>query len=87
MVGGDSRIQELQNSGTSEIQHHKIPEFKNSEVPKLLLQIHDELIIEAPEAMAEQVAQRCKKIMENIVYLSIPLTVTAEIGDNWGAVH
>ncbi len=49
----------------------------------LLLQVHDELIIECTEAKAEAVAALVKKNMEGAVALSIPLTVDVSIGKNW----
>lgn len=59
----------------------------NDKNARLLLQIHDELIIEAPEENAEEIAKRCKKIMENIAFLTVPLVAEANIGNNWGEVH
>lgn len=54
---------------------------------KLLLQVHDELVLEVPAGDAEKVANRVKSIMQNAFSLSIPLTVEAGIGDDWGAIH
>ena len=54
---------------------------------RLLLQVHDELIIEAPVAIAPQIAEEVKRAMEQVVSLSVPLTVEAGIGSNWGAAH
>jgi DNA polymerase-1 len=54
---------------------------------RMLLQVHDELIIEAPENEAEKVAAMLKKIMEGAVSLSIPITVDVGIGDNWREIH
>jgi len=54
---------------------------------KMLLQVHDELIIEAREQDADLVAAKVKNIMENSVKLSIPLTVDVNVGDNWNEVH
>ena len=54
---------------------------------KLLLQVHDELVLEAPESEAQEVAQRVKSIMENAASLSIPLTVEVGTGQNWGKIH
>ncbi len=50
---------------------------------KLILQVHDELIIEAAEEQAEQAALILKEEMENAVSLPIPLTVDLSIGDRW----
>jgi len=54
---------------------------------KLLLQVHDELIIEAPEQAAPEIATLVKRTMEQVATLSVPLTVEAGIGPNWGAAH
>lgn len=50
---------------------------------RLILQIHDELIIEAKKDEVEEVNILLREIMENSIKLSIPLTVDLEIGDNW----
>ena len=49
----------------------------------LLLQVHDELIIECPEDKAEATAALVKKTMEHAVTLSVPLTVDVSIGKTW----
>ena len=54
---------------------------------RLLLQVHDELIIEAPEAQASEIAQQVKRAMEQVAALSIPLTVDVGVGAHWGAIH
>lgn len=54
---------------------------------KLLLQVHDELLLEAPEAQAEKAAALVKVEMERAAHLSIPLTVEVNLGDNWGSIH
>lgn len=53
----------------------------------ILLQVHDELVLEAPESEAEAVAKIIKKEMENAVNLAIPFTVDVNIGNNWREVH
>ena len=50
---------------------------------KLIMQVHDELIIEAPEKDAERVAELLKNIMENACELSVPLTVEVACGKTW----
>lgn len=54
---------------------------------KLLLQVHDELVLEAPAALAEKAAKRVASLMQNAACLTVPLTVEAGIGDNWGEIH
>jgi DNA polymerase-1 len=54
---------------------------------KILLQVHDELVVEAPSSEAEKVAQLVKNIMQNAVNISVPATVDIGIGDNWNEIH
>lgn len=51
---------------------------------KMLLQVHDELVFEVPEADVKKVAEFVKDKMENIYKLRAPITVEVEVGDNWG---
>lgn len=50
---------------------------------KLVLQIHDELIVEADESEVDEVKRLLKDCMENAVELSVPLTVDVGEGKNW----
>jgi len=50
----------------------------------ILLQIHDSLIVECSEDVAEDIAQIMKITMENVIKLPIKLTVDTTIGKNWG---
>ena len=50
---------------------------------KLLLQVHDELIVEAPEEIAPQVAQIVSSTMEKIAMLEVPLMAEAKWGKSW----
>ena len=50
---------------------------------RLVLQVHDELIVECPEAEAEAVAKLLEEEMERVVTLSVPLTAEAHWGRNW----
>ena len=50
---------------------------------KLLLQVHDELVVEAPAGEAEAVARLVTERMERAAELSVPLVATVGIGDNW----
>ena len=57
----------------------KAGEYKS----KLILQVHDELIIDAPSDEVEKVMDLLKNCMEKAVELSVPLTVDVSSGDNW----
>ncbi len=50
---------------------------------ELLLQVHDELIVECPEAIAPQVAELISREMEGVASLSVPLTAEAKFGKSW----
>ncbi len=52
----------------------------------LLLQVHDELIFEVDEPIAEEFAQSLKKMMEGVYRLKVPLKVSTDIGDTWGEI-
>lgn len=53
---------------------------------KMILQIHDEIILEVKEALADEVAKKVKEIMESVYKLKIPLVANVKIGDNWGEI-
>ncbi len=50
---------------------------------RLILQVHDELIVEAPAYEMMQVAMILQEEMENAVHLSVPLTAEAAMGETW----
>ena len=50
---------------------------------KLLLQVHDELIVECPEAQAAEVAALVSREMEGVAQLKVPLTAEAKFGKSW----
>ena len=54
---------------------------------KMLLQVHDELIVEAPEKNADKVGEAVRNLMEHAVRLSVPLKVSVESAPNWGDMH
>jgi len=54
---------------------------------KLIMQVHDELIVEAHIDCAEQAMEILQTEMENAVELSVPLTVEAAMGRNWFEAH
>ena len=50
---------------------------------KLVLQVHDELIVECPEQIAADVAALVSSQMESVAQLNVPLTAEAKIGKSW----
>ncbi|MBR5974651.1 MAG: DNA polymerase I [Clostridiales bacterium] len=53
----------------------------------LILQVHDELIVEAREDIAKQAAKILQDTMENVVKLDVPLLAEASIGRTWAEAH
>ncbi len=53
----------------------------------LLLQVHDELDLSVPESEIASVSQMLTDVMENIVDLSVPLSVDVSYGPNWAKAH
>ncbi|MBD5133872.1 MAG: DNA polymerase I [Clostridiales bacterium] len=54
---------------------------------RLVLQVHDELIVECPEGEAEQVKALLQKEMEGVAALSVPLVADAKSGRTWAETH
>src|SRR5258708_12154651 len=58
---------------------------------KLLLQVHDELVLEVKDAQAKQVCDVAKSVMEKAtlpaIQLRVPLVVDARSGKNWDEAH
>jgi DNA polymerase-1 len=54
---------------------------------KMLLQVHDELVFECREDLAEEVAPWIKETMESAVELKVPVDVEVEVGKNWGGLQ
>jgi DNA polymerase-1 len=50
---------------------------------RLLLQVHDELIAEAPEAEVTTAARLLREVMSGVYKLNVPLSVNLEAGPNW----
>lgn len=54
---------------------------------RLILQVHDELLFEAPDAEASEAATLVQKVMQGAAEISVPLVVETGVGKNWGAAH
>lgn len=50
---------------------------------RLILQVHDELIIEATRDEVDEIKDMLKDLMENAIKLKVPITVDLEVGDSW----
>ena len=53
----------------------------------MLLQVHDELVLEVPDEELQPTAKVVQKVMENALTLSIPLSTEARSGVNWGSMQ
>ncbi|WP_339074785.1 DNA polymerase I [Teredinibacter turnerae] len=54
---------------------------------RIIMQVHDELVLEVAAADAEAISAKLCDIMSSAVVLSVPLLVEAGIGDNWDQAH
>jgi DNA polymerase-1 len=54
---------------------------------RLLLQVHDELILESPPDEVDAVSQILRDEMSAAMSLTVPLVVSVESGTSWGALH
>jgi len=64
------------------IKIHRLLQERGLEA-RLLLQVHDELVLEAPDAEVEEVTRLTKESMENAMELSVPIVVSVGVGPNW----
>ena len=85
----------IQGSAADLIKFAMLAVFNDKELrrlkARLLLQIHDELIVEVPEANAQAAAERLSALMVDTaawgIELAVPLVADAGIGRNWGEAH
>lgn len=54
---------------------------------KMLLQVHDELVFEVDEAIADELAPKLAKVMQSVIEISVPLVVEVGKGKNWDEAH
>ncbi len=62
---------------------HKLISEKSEQIT-MLLQVHDELVFEVREGKEQEWADKIRPLMEEAIKLSVPVTVEAKSGDNWG---
>ena len=60
---------------------------KSSRKSRLVLQVHDELVLEAPDDELIEVRTHLPRLMGNVATLKVPLVVEVGIGPNWEAAH
>ncbi len=60
---------------------------KNNLTASLIMQVHDELVVEAPVKEKEEVMALVKREMEEVIKLKVPLKVEIAVGKNWDEAH
>ena len=60
---------------------------KNKLKTLLIMQVHDELVLEVPEAELEAVKAGVRRLMESVASLEVPLIADVGVGDNWDQAH
>ena len=74
----------LQGTAADIIKRAMIRLFDQLKSGKIILQVHDELLVEVEESRVQETAKLMKDVMENAIEISIPLEVEIKISDNWG---
>jgi DNA polymerase-1 len=59
----------------------------NKLAARMVLQVHDEVVLEVPKSELDQVSALTREVMEQAYTLDIPLKVDAEVGENWFEMH
>jgi DNA polymerase-1 len=53
----------------------------------LIMQVHDELVLEVPENELDEVKQKVRELMQDVAKLEVPLIVDVGVGENWDQAH
>ncbi|HYL87742.1 MAG TPA: DNA polymerase, partial [Burkholderiales bacterium] len=54
---------------------------------KLIMQVHDELVLEVPDAEIESTKSKVRELMEAVAKLDVPLVAEVGVGENWDQAH
>jgi DNA polymerase-1 len=54
---------------------------------KLIMQVHDELVLDVPDGELEKVKQKLPELMQNVATLTVPLLAEVGVGSNWEGAH
>jgi len=65
-------------------EHLSSPEYDGA---KIILTIHDELILEIPDDILKETVAHVREIMEKSCCLSVPAAVDVKIGKRWGSME
>ncbi|HMW76698.1 MAG TPA: DNA polymerase, partial [Rhodocyclaceae bacterium] len=60
---------------------------EGSMTTRLVLQVHDELVLEVPDAELAEVRAQLPRLMGQVAQLTVPLVVEVGVGPNWEAAH
>jgi len=60
---------------------------KSKRETKLIMQVHDELVLEVPEQELDEVKGKVRELMQNVAKLEVALIVDVGVGDNWDQAH
>jgi len=66
--------------------HESIKALKHKNNVRLILQVHDELVLEVKKGLGDEVAKMVKEVMENVVKLRVPIDVQVGVGRRWGEI-
>jgi len=87
MIEAEKVVQEFNNAKGSTFENAiTSPRLNLEENARTILQVHDELLFEVKEEIAEIFAQKIKTAMERVIQLKVPLVVDVKTGDNWGEI-
>jgi DNA polymerase I len=54
---------------------------------KLIMQVHDELVLEVPDAELEIIKTKLPELMQGVAKLDVPLLAEVGVGSNWEGAH
>jgi DNA polymerase-1 len=54
---------------------------------KLIMQVHDELVLEVPDGEVESIRSNVTELMQSVTKLDVPLVVEVGVGENWDKAH
>ncbi|QJC27922.1 DNA polymerase I, thermostable [Anaplasma platys] len=77
----------IQGTAADVVKKAMIRLYNRLEHGTIIMQVHDELVVEVPEEHVPTTAQLMKRVMEEVVQFSVPLTVDVSVGDNWGEME
>ena len=77
----------IQGTAADVVKKAMIRLYNQLEHGTIIMQVHDELVVEVPNEHVPVTAQLMKRVMEEVVQFSVPLTVDVSVGNNWGEME